>query len=86
MVKHAMIQHAGVMPDFKLTALSSHKTPMERQNREWVQIMLGSGQITLNSRAEFYQTPIIRVVPVRGLQNDQQPHFTGPAPPSNYGI
>ena len=85
MVKHAMIQHGGTMPEFKLTALSSHRTPMERQNREGVQIMMGSGQITLNSRAEFYQIPIVRVVPVRGLQNDQQPHFPRAAPPSTSG-
>lgn len=45
---------------------------MKRQINEGVRINQSKADIILNSKAEFHQTPLVRVVPVRGLQNDQE--------------
>lgn len=72
LVKHGDIQHGGIIPDYKLTVVSHHKKAMERQNAEGVFIVLGKEKITLNSKAEFNQAPLVRVVAIRGLQTDQE--------------
>ena len=67
-----MIQHNGIVPSYKLSVVSHHHRAMERQNAEGVFIVLGKESITLNSRAEFNQAPLVRVVATRGLHTDQE--------------
>ena len=45
---------------------------MERQNAEGVFIVLGEEDIKINSKAEFHQAPLVRVVATRGLQTIQE--------------
>ena len=50
--------------------LRSFKSYLERQVNEAVRIMIKSADIVLNSKSEFRQAPIIRVVPKNGLQEE----------------
>ena len=68
------VQHGGVTPNYKLTVVSHHGGPMERQNAEGVNMVLGQEMITLNSRAEFHQAPLVRVIATRELQTIQEQH------------
>ena len=77
MVKHAIIQHDGVMPDWKLKVTSSYSSPMYRQNNEGVRIALSKADMILNSRMEFRQAPLIRAVSTRGLDNEQERNGQG---------
>lgn len=67
LVKHGELDHSGVTLDYKLTVTSHHKTAMERQTAEGVQIILSESNHQLNSKSQFHQAPMIRVTAVRGL-------------------
>ena len=54
------------------SVVSHHMGAMERQNAEGVFIVLGEEDIKINSKAEFHQAPLVRVVATRGLQTIQE--------------
>ena len=72
MWKHCLIQHDGVAAEFTIESTGSHKTSMRRQINEAVRIQQSTADIVLNSRSEFRQAALVRVVPMRGLQNEQE--------------
>ena len=72
MWKHCTIQHGGVKAEFIVQSTGSHKTPMRRQINEAVRINMSRADIILNSRAEFHQAALVRVVPQRGLMVEQE--------------
>ena len=81
------IYHDGAAPNFKLKATGSFKGAMRRQINEAVRIKLTDTHILLNSKAEFRQTPIVRVIATRGLSNEHvagdrmtNPHDNPPGP------
>jgi hypothetical protein len=69
LVKHGIIDHQGNTPQFKLSVVSHHNTAMERQSAEGVQIILTDAEEHLNSKAEYHQAPMIRVIAVRGISS-----------------
>ena len=71
MWKHCLIEHDGSVAEFEMKMLRSFKSCLERQMNEAVRIMITSADIVLNSKSEFRQAPIIRVVPTNGLQEEQ---------------
>ena len=48
------------------------KTYLVRQVNEAVRIEMSNADCILNSKAEFHQAPLVRVVPVTGLLEDQE--------------
>ena len=72
MWKHCLIEHDGSVAEFEMKMLRSFKSCLERQMNEAVRIMITSADIVLNSKSEFRQAPIIRVVPTNGLQEEQE--------------
>ena len=79
------IYHNGAIPNFKLKATGSFKGAMRRQVNEAVRIKLTYTDVLFNSKAEFRQAPIVRVVATRGLQNEHNigDRLVVPANPHN---
>ena len=44
---------------------------MARQVNEGVRIKRSKADFLMNSKSEFHQHPVVRVVPMRGLQQEQ---------------
>ena len=60
MLKHQEEKHNGEQANFKMKVLKSFKDPLSRQVTEAIMIKNHKGEI-LNSKAEFYQPPLVRV-------------------------
>ena len=80
--KHCSIQHGGRKVGFKMDALRSFKYPMVRQVNEGARVRLTKADICMNSKSEFHQPGIVRVVAVRGNLNEEQ---TGVFPQDGQG-
>ena len=52
--------------------LRSFNSCLERQVNEAVRIITSKADLVLNSRSEFRQAPIVRIVPTTGLQEEQE--------------
>ena len=70
--KHCTIQHGGRKVEFKMDALRAYKYPMVRQVNEGARVRLTDADICMNSKSEFHQPGIVRVVAVRGNVNEEQ--------------
>jgi hypothetical protein len=77
MYKHCVVQHSGQIAEFEVSVVGSFTGAMRRQVNEGVRIVRSESAITLNSKSEWRQAPIVRVQPVRGLQHDQRFHLDG---------
>ena len=51
--------------------LKVHKTPLVRQVNEAVRIIISKAECIVNSKSEWHQAPLVRIVPMSGLQEDQ---------------
>ena len=69
--KHCQLKHENEKQVFKMKVLRSFKSCLERQINEPVRITSSKADIVLNSKSEFHQAPITRVVVTRGLQAGQ---------------
>ena len=78
MWKHCVVQHGGVEAEFEMKMLKSFNSCLERQVNEAVRIILTKADIVMNSKSEFRQAPIIRVVPTTGLQEEQEGSRSSP--------
>ena len=56
---------------FKMKCLGGSRSCLERQVNEAVRIEMSKADCVMNSRAEFHQAPLVRVVTVVGLQEEQ---------------
>ena len=65
-----------------MVALRSFKYPMVRQVNEGARVRLTKADICMNSKSEFHQPGIVRVVAVRGNLNEEQ---TGVFPQDGQG-
>ena len=70
--KHCSIQHGGRKVAFRMDALRSFKYPMVRQVNEGARVRLTKADICMNSKSEFHQPGIVRVIAVRGNLNEEQ--------------
>ena len=70
--KHCTIQHGGRKVHFKMDALRALKNPMLRQVNEGARVRLQEGDICMNSKVEFHQPGIVRVMAVSGNLNEEQ--------------
>ena len=85
MAKHCLVQHDGVRVKFSIEAAGTHRTPMSRQINEAVRISRSKVDIILNSKAEFRQAALIRVVPTFGLITEQQTYTRPMRNPGSHG-
>ena len=69
--KHCTLKHEGEKVDFSMKALRSFKSPLMRQVNEPVRISSSRADMLLNSKNEFHQAPLTRLVALTGLQGDQ---------------
>ena len=78
MWKHCVVQHGGVEAEFEMNILRSFNSCLERQVNKAVRIIINKADIIMNSKSEFRQAPIIRVVPTTGLQEEQEGSRSNP--------
>ena len=69
--KHCMVEHDGEHVEFSMEVLQSFHSSMARQVNEGVRIKRSKADCLMNSKSEFHQHPVVRVVPMRGLQQEQ---------------
>ena len=69
--KHCTLEHGGEKVDFCMTALKSFRSCLKRQVNESVRISSSQADILLNSKNEFHQAPMTRLVAFTGLHGDQ---------------
>ena len=60
--KHCQLKHDGVKQAFTMKVLRSFSSCLERQVNEGVRITLSQAEEIMNSKNEFHQAPIVRVV------------------------
>ena len=69
--KHCTLEHGGEKVNFTMTALRGFRSCLKRQVNEAVRIGSSQADILLNSKSEFHQAPLTRVVAFSGLHGDQ---------------
>ena len=70
--KHCILEHNGVQQSFTMKTLKYFNSCLQRQTNEAVRITAARTEIViLNSRNEWHQAPIVRVVPTTGIHGDQ---------------
>ena len=60
MFKHQMERHSGDQVEFEMKVVRSFKDPLSRQVTEAMLIKNHNGEL-MNSKAEFYQPPLVRI-------------------------
>ena len=69
--KHCTLEHGGEKVEFCMTALKSFRSCLKRQVNESVRISSSQADVLLNSKNEFHQAPLTRLVASTGLHGDQ---------------
>ena len=69
--KHCLVEHGGVKAVFSMKVVGRFYSCLVRQVNEAVRIEMSEADCVMNSKAEFHQSPLVRVVPVTGLQQEQ---------------
>ena len=69
--KHCLIQHNGEKAKFSMKVLGVFYTCLVRQVNEGVRIKTSKAHCVMNSKSEFHQHPVVRIIPLRGLQEEQ---------------
>ena len=69
--KHCQLAHNGEKQDFSMEVVGSFQSCLKRQINEAVRITSSQADFIMNSKTEFHQTPIVRVVATNGLQAEQ---------------
>ena len=69
--KHCVLEHHRENANFSMRALRSFTSCLVRQVNEAVGIEMSSADCMMNSLSEFHQAPLVRVVPVVGLREEQ---------------
>ena len=70
--KHCLIEHEGMKAEFSMKQTNSFKSCLVRQVNEAVRIEMSTADCVMNSKAEFHQAPLVRVIPVTGLLEEQE--------------
>ena len=71
--KHCVLEHSSQEAEFSMKIIQSHTSSLCRQVHEAVRISRTQAEVILNSKSEFHQAPLVRVVAMTGLQEDQSP-------------
>ena len=82
--KHCLVEHDGIEAEFSMKQTNVFKSCLTRQVNEAVRIEMSTADCVMNSKAEFHQAPLVRVVPVTGLLEEQEAG-TDPRQPAGGG-
>ena len=69
--KHCQLVHNGEKQTFSMSVVGSFQSCLERQINEAVRITSSQAEHVMNSKSEFHQAQIVRVVATNGLQAEQ---------------
>ena len=70
--KHCLVEHDGEEAEFSMKQTNVFQSCLTRQVNEAVRIEMSTADCVMNSKAEFHQAPLVRVVPVTGLLEEQE--------------
>ena len=65
------VRHEGEKVEFSMQVVGTFKSCLVRQVNEGVRIKRSKADCLMNSKSEFHQHPVVREVPVRGIQLEQ---------------
>jgi hypothetical protein len=77
--KHVTIHHNETAVPFEMEVTGLHKSAMERLNDEIVRIKTSNSNIILNSKNDWAQPALVRIVPVTGNRLETQVGDTEPS-------
>ena len=69
--KHCLVVHDGVEAEFRMDVIGIYRTPLVRQVNESVRIVMSKADCVMNSKTEWHQAPLIRILATNGLQEEQ---------------
>ena len=69
--KHCQVDHEGIRAEFSMKVLNVHRTALVRQVNEAVRIIISKADCIMNSKTEWHQAPLVRIIPMSGLQEEQ---------------
>jgi hypothetical protein len=72
LAKHCVIHHGGMKQPFKMDLLGIYKGCLQRQVAEGVEIRKSDADIIMNSKSQWEQPPIVRVIAVEGNLNVEE--------------
>ena len=64
--KHCLVEHGGVKAVFSMKAVGRFYSCLVRHVNEAVRIVMSEADCVMNIKAEFHQSPLVRMVPVTG--------------------
>ena len=82
--KHCVLEHGGRPAEFSMQVVGIHRSCLVRQVNEAVRIMISEAGCVMNSKSEFHQAPLVRIVPTSGLL-EEQGTWAEPGPSSASG-
>ena len=75
--KHCILEHESEEAEFSMKVLDTFQSSMARQVNEGVRIKRSKADCLMNSKSEFHQHTVVRVVPMRGIQQEQGKNQAG---------
>ena len=70
--KHCQLEHGGMQAEFSMKVSGRFSSCLVRQVNEAVRIRMSDDECLMNSKSEFHQAPLVRVVATTGLQDGQE--------------
>ena len=70
--KHCQLEHGGMQAEFSMKVSGRFSSCLVRQVNEAVRIGMSDDECLMNSKSEFHQAPLVRVVATTGLQDEQE--------------
>ena len=68
---HCQVDHNCFRAEFSMTVVKIHRIALVRQVNEAVRIILSKADCIMNSKSEWHQAPLVRIIPVSGLHEEQ---------------
>ena len=75
--KHCQLEHGGMQAEFSMRVAGRFSSCLVRQVNEAVRIGMSDAECLMNSKSEFHQAPLVRVVATTGLQDEQDERLDG---------
>ena len=70
--KHCQLEHDGTKVEFSMKVCGRFQSCLVRQVNEPVRMMRAKADCLLNSKSEFHQAPLVRVIALTGLHEEQE--------------
>jgi hypothetical protein len=73
--KHCILEHVGERPELTMEVIKKYRTCLDRQEGESIFVRKEENEVDviMNSRNDFHQAPMVRVVTNRGIDQQDQP-------------